>query len=70
MQPISIGGVKLLDPERMAKAMLVKLLIRGLSPDPEPWKNFIVQRILQLRMRSGRLWPQSAEWFDDNSKGG
>ena len=36
IQPVSRGGVKFLDPINMTKALLAKLVSRGLSLDLEP----------------------------------
>lgn len=37
--PIVRGGVKILDPQWQASALLVKLLIRGMTVGYEPWKT-------------------------------
>jgi hypothetical protein len=37
-QPTIKGGLGLIDPNTQSKALLVKLLIKGLSLGVEPWK--------------------------------
>lgn len=39
--PIVRGGIKILDPQWQASALLVKLLIRGLTIRYEPWKVLV-----------------------------
>ena len=39
--PIIRGGIKILDPQWQASALLVKLLIRGLTVRYEPWKVLV-----------------------------
>jgi len=36
--PIFHGGIKIFDPEVQAKALLAKMVVRGLTPGSEPWK--------------------------------
>ena len=47
--PIVCGGVKILDPEWQASALLVKLLIRGMSVGYEPWKALVRYRVSQTK---------------------
>jgi hypothetical protein len=47
--PIVRGGVKILDPKWQASALLVKLLIRGLSVGYEPWKTLVRYRVAQTK---------------------
>ena len=47
--PIVRGGVKILDPQWQASALLVKQLIRGLSSGYEPWKILVRYRVSQTR---------------------
>ncbi len=39
--PISEGGLGIIDPKTQSKALLAKLLIKGLAPSGEPWKELI-----------------------------
>lgn len=43
--PIVRGGIKILDPQWQASALLVKLLIRGMSTGYEPWKVLVRYRV-------------------------
>ena len=64
--PIVRGGVKILDPQWQASALLVKLLVRGLTSGYEPWKTLVRHRVAQTRQsRSGR-WPPHANWMMNN----
>jgi hypothetical protein len=47
--PIVRGGVKILDPQWQALALLVKLLIRGMIVGYEPWKTLVRHRVAQTR---------------------
>ena len=61
--PIVRGGVKLLDPEWQASALLVKLLIRGLSVGYEPWKTLVRYRVAQTKQSRRGRWPTHANWI-------
>ena len=47
--PIVRGGIKIMDPQWQTSALLVKLLIRGLSVGYEPWKVLVRYRVAQTR---------------------
>ena len=38
IQPIAEGGLGLIDPEMQCRALLTKLIVRGLFPGNETWK--------------------------------
>ena len=61
--PIVRGGVKILDPEWQASALLVKLLIRGMSVGYEPWKTLIRYRVAQTKQSRRGRWPAHANWM-------
>ena len=61
--PIVRGGVKILDPEWQASALLVKLLIRGLAVGYEPWKTLVRYRVSQTRQSRRGRWPAHANWI-------
>lgn len=61
--PIIRGGVKILDPEWQASALLVKLLIRGLSVGYEPWKTLVQHRVSQTKQSRRGRWPAHANWI-------
>ncbi len=39
--PIALGGLGVTDPKSRSEALLTKLLVRGLAPDGEPWKELV-----------------------------
>ena len=61
--PIVHGGVKILDPEWQASALLVKLLIRGMSVGYEPWKALVRYRVSQTKQSRRGRWPAHANWI-------
>ena len=66
--PIVRGGIKILDPQWQASALLVKLLLRGMTAGYEPWKVLVRYRVSQTQQsRSGR-WPAHANWIMNSSK--
>ena len=64
--PIVRGGVKIIDPQWQASALLVKLLIRGLSVGYEPWKVLVRYRVSQTRQSRRGKWPTHANWTMNN----
>ena len=61
--PIVRGGVKILDPEWQTSALLVKLLIRGMSVGYEPWKVLVRYRVAQTKQSRRGRWPAHANWI-------
>jgi len=55
IQQMSKGGIKVLDPQLQANALLAKILIRGLSPSWVPWKTFIRHKISNTHQSNGGL---------------
>jgi len=43
--PATQGGLGIINPKAQYKALLAKLLIRGLSPGGEPWKEIIRSKV-------------------------
>jgi hypothetical protein len=39
--PLSNGSLRIIDPKAQSKALLAKLLVRGLAPRGEPWKEIL-----------------------------
>jgi hypothetical protein len=39
--PTTNGGLGVTDPKSQSETLLAKLLIRGLAPDEEPWKELV-----------------------------
>jgi len=48
--PASQGGLGIIDPKSQSEALLAKLLIRGLAPGGEPWKELIRKYADQVRL--------------------
>jgi hypothetical protein len=48
--PTAQGGLGVTDPKSQSKALLAKLLVRGLAPDGEPWKGLIRHKVDQTRL--------------------
>jgi hypothetical protein len=48
--PISKGGLGIIDPKMQSKALLTKLLVRGLTPGGEPWKKLVRHKADQIRL--------------------
>ena len=43
--PTALGGLGIVDPACQSRALLGKLIVRGLLPGAEPWKEFLVHRL-------------------------
>jgi hypothetical protein len=41
MFPLSCGGLRIIVFKAQSEALLVKLLVRGLAPRGEPWKEIL-----------------------------
>ena len=61
--PIVRGGIKILDPQWQASALLIKLLIRGLSVGYEPWKALVRYRVAQTSQSRRGRWPAHSNWI-------
>ena len=60
--PIVRGGIKILDPQWQASALLIKLLVRGLLVGYEPWKTLVRYRVAQTKQSRRGTWPSHANW--------
>ena len=61
--PIVRGGVKILDPLCQTSALLVKLLIRGMSVGYEPWKALVRYRVQQTQQSRRGKWSSNSNWI-------
>ena len=61
--PIVRGGIKILDPQWQASALLVKQLMRGLSNGYEPWKVLVRYRVSQTKQSRRGRWPAHPNWI-------
>lgn len=59
---------KILDLEWQASALLVKLLIRGLSAGYEPWKTLVRHRVTQTKQSKRGRWPAHANWIMNSAQ--
>jgi hypothetical protein len=64
--PIVRGGVKILDPQWQTSALLIKLLIRGMSVGYEPWKTLVRHRVAQTKQSRRGKWVANANWIMNN----
>ncbi len=68
--PITQGGLGIIDPEAQSEALLAKLLIRGLAPGGEPWKELIRHKADQIRFLVHNKGPDTPDvnWIFAASK--
>ncbi len=45
-----LGGLGIIDPKAQSKALLAKLLMRGLAPRGEPWKEILKHQANQVHL--------------------
>ncbi len=48
--PITKGGLGIIDPKTQSEVLFAKLLVRGLAPSREPWKELIRHHIDQTKL--------------------
>jgi hypothetical protein len=48
--PIAKGGMGIIDPKTQSEVLLTKLLVRGLAPSGEPWKELIRHHVDQTKL--------------------
>jgi hypothetical protein len=53
----SQGGLGIIDPKTQSEAVLAKLLIRGLEPRGEPWKELLRHKANQVMLSVHGLGP-------------
>jgi hypothetical protein len=63
--PTSQGGLGIIDPKTQSEALLPKLLIRGLEPGGEPWKELLRHKANQVMFPVHKLGPatQDINWL-------
>jgi hypothetical protein len=59
--PTTLGGLGVTDPKTQSEALLAKLLIRGLSPGGEPWKELVRHKANQTRLPVHGKGPSNAD---------
>ncbi len=63
--PTSQGGLGIIDPKTQSEALLAKLLIRGLAPGGEPWKELLRHKVNQIKLSVHGMGPttQDINWL-------
>jgi hypothetical protein len=59
--PASQGGLGIIDPKAQSEALLAKLMIRGLSPGGEPWKEIIRSKVNQIKLPVHNMGPDTSD---------
>jgi len=63
--PLSSGGLGIIDPKAQSKALLAKLLVRGLAPGGKPWKEILKHQVDQVHLPVHGKGPSISDinWF-------
>jgi len=61
VHPTSQGGLEIIDPKTQLEVLLAKLLIRGLAPGGEPWKELLRHKANQVRLLIHGLGPNTQD---------
>jgi hypothetical protein len=48
--PLFNGGLRIIDPKAQSEALFAKLLVKGLAPGGEPWKEILRHRAYQVHL--------------------
>ncbi len=59
--PTTKGRLGIIDPKTQSEALLEKLLIRGLAPGGEPWKELLRHKADQVRLLVHGLGPNTQD---------
>jgi hypothetical protein len=59
------GGLGIIDPQTQSEALLAKLLVKGLAPGDEPWKDLLRHKVDRVRLSVHSLGPcnQDIHWL-------
>jgi len=68
--PTTKGGLGIIDPKTQSEALLAKLLVRGLTPGGEPWKELLRNKIDQVKLPVHAMGPntQDIHWLFSSPK--
>ncbi len=55
------GGLGIIDPQAQFEALLAKLMIRGLSPGGESWKEIIRSKVDQIKLPVHNMGPNTSD---------
>ena len=61
--PTALGGLGIVDPACQSRALLGKLIVRGLLPGVESWKEFLVHRLSRCTPVAGGPWQTEIRWI-------
>jgi hypothetical protein len=59
--PSALGGLGVTNPKSQSEALLAKLLIRGLAPGGEPWKELVQHKADQTKLLVHGKGPSNAD---------
>ncbi len=59
--PASQGGLGIIDPKAQSEALVAKLMIRGLSPGAESWKEIIRSKVDQIKLPVHSMGPDISD---------
>jgi hypothetical protein len=59
--PAAQRGLGIIDPKAQSEALLAKLMIRGLSPGGEPWKEIIRSKVDQIKLPVHSMGPDTLD---------
>jgi hypothetical protein len=59
--PIPQGGLRIIDPKTQSEALLAKLLVRGLAPGREPWKELLRHKANQIKLLMHGMGPTTQD---------
>ena len=57
------GGLGVIDPACQSRALLGKLVVRGLLPGSEPWKELLLHKLRHCAPRTGGPWQPEIRWL-------
>ena len=63
VKPQSAGGLGIVDPIDQSRALLGKLVVRGLLPGNELWKTLLMERIVACSPIVGQPWKKEVRWI-------
>jgi hypothetical protein len=58
---VAQGGLEIIDPKAQSEALLAKLMIRGLSPSGELWKEIIWSKVDQIKLPVHSMGPDISD---------
>jgi hypothetical protein len=61
IHPAAQGGLGIIDPKVQSEALLAKLMIRGLAPGGEPWKEIIRSKADQIKLPVHSMGPDTTD---------